>query len=231
MSTSHGGVTFSVVVKRPRRARGTSPGHGGVTFSVVVKRPRSPLVDGGGHGGVTFSVVVKPIFVFCRPSRLFFAFLLREKAQNGRLGRRFPAGFSGKLGAARTASYSVCTVRRLILVSRCRGGCGRPLSSAHYTKPGATAPGRREVSTTPGCSETRQGESSGCGRSALWRAAPPSIAGNRDAVAAVGGREKVGDGDARPGEARRREAGLRGCGCGMMGARQPGLRGDPAYAP
>ena len=50
-------------------------------------------------------------------------------------------------------------------------------------------------------------------------------------VAAACGKEGKGDGDAEPCGARRREAVLRGCGCGMMEARQPGLRGDPADAP
>ena len=111
------------------------------------------------------------------------------------------------------------------------GGCGRPLSPAHCTKPGAIAPGRREVSAATGRGETRQGEDDGWGRSALWRAAPPSIAGSRGVLAAGYGWEGKDDMDARVCAGRRREARLRGCGCGMMGARQPGLRGDPADAP
>ena len=217
---------------KTRQSSGQRPaGHGDMVFPVVVKQVELPDLSRCCHGDMVFPVVVKPMLAFALVKSAVLRLLLREKAQNGRLGRGFPAGFFRKAG---------CRPHRVLLWLRgaaadsrvkVSGGCGRPLSPAHCTKPGAIAPGRREVSAATGRGETRQGEDDGWGRTALWRAAPPSIAGNCGVLAAGCGREGKGDMDAGSCEARRRETGLRGCGCGMMGARQPGLRGDPADAP
>ena len=120
VNAGHGDMTFSVGVKPWSRSVQLTGGHGDMTFSVGVKRQGRSGSAPTGHGDMTFSVGVKPILALALVKSAVLRLLSEEKAQNGRLGRRFLTGFSGKLGAARTASYAVCAARRLILVSRCR---------------------------------------------------------------------------------------------------------------